>query len=390
MAKLGRKQLNTVEYFPHWVNTTGSTKRMLRSKFGAAGVAAWWEMLEVLAASPGHYYEASEEIKWQDLILSRLFLDEQTAEEFFAFLTKIKKIDFDLWVNHRCIWCQSLVDNLERVYAKRKNSVPEKPSFIKQLPPASDENHISGTENTISGAENTPQPNFGNISGSVNALVKEKKRKEKSLKGNFISAPEIVTTENGHYGAGNPGNDDDDFSLSLLTQNGISKKVAVSLVRKFSAERIAEQTEFTIERVKRGELEAEAVPAYLVRGIMENYRAPKGFTSSMQQRKKAEAAEAAERSRKAAETAKLEAEQKAEAQEGERAAELAAYYDALPEYEQEEIHQLVIDTMKAENSLIYGRYLQELEKGNNWDQVKLVRLVYLDIMNKILEASWQR
>ena len=241
-----------------------------------------------------------------------------------------------------------------------------------------------------------PKSYEGNNEGTAKVTRREQQgnTKDKNVKNekneSHYNAEKFPWEQNGHYGAGDPGNDDDDFSLSLLTQNGISKKVAVSLVRKFSAERIAEQTEFTLERVNRGELEAEAVPAYLVRGIMEDYRAPKGFTSSMQQRKKAEAAEAAERSRKAAEAAKMEAEQKAEAQEGERAAELAAYYDALPEYEQEEIHQLVIDTIKAENSLIYGRYLQELEKGNNWDQVKVVRLVYLDIRNKILEASWQK
>ena len=34
----GRKQRNTVDYFSHYVNSSGRTKRILRQRFGGDGV----------------------------------------------------------------------------------------------------------------------------------------------------------------------------------------------------------------------------------------------------------------------------------------------------------------------------------------------------------------
>ena len=128
----GRKQKNTVDYFPHFVSTSGRTKRILRQKFGGDGVAAWWELLEILGRTDNHYYDASDELDWQDLF-SQLYLDENTAKTFLNLLAKIDKIDRDLWEKKSIVWCNDLVANLSQVYAKRGRKLPLPPISVTEM-----------------------------------------------------------------------------------------------------------------------------------------------------------------------------------------------------------------------------------------------------------------
>lgn len=124
---MARPSQNTVDYFPHYAKT-GKTKTVLKQRFGHAGIACWWELLELLAKSENHFYNASTDLNWHYL-LSVFDISEETATAFFNLLAVLGNIDKDLWNTHKIIWCQNFCDNISYVYAKRKKETPTKPVF---------------------------------------------------------------------------------------------------------------------------------------------------------------------------------------------------------------------------------------------------------------------
>lgn len=154
-----RAKRDIVPYFPHYAKPGGGkTKRLLFKEFGHAGKSCWFELLEVLADSDGHFLDLREDINWLDLV-ETLQVEESTAESLLNYLVRLGKLDADLW-NHRIVWCQNLVNRLEYAYAKRKRSIPEKPFFgrngeliVPDSTPWTPKTDISGTETDVSGTE---------------------------------------------------------------------------------------------------------------------------------------------------------------------------------------------------------------------------------------------
>ena len=147
---MGRKQSDTVEYFPHFVNQ-GKTLFILKSKYGNDGYAAWFQLLEVLCRSEDHYYDCNKEDSWQYLV-AQLSIKEITATEILNLLAKLGNIDAGMW-EKKVIWCGNLVTNLSVVYRKRGRAVPEKPILNITLQKILDIKHETVTEKPISVAE---------------------------------------------------------------------------------------------------------------------------------------------------------------------------------------------------------------------------------------------
>jgi hypothetical protein len=124
---MGRKQSNTVEYFPHFAKW-GKTLPILKAKWGNDGYAVWFQTLELLCAEDGHYYDCRQVDNWQ-FLLARVGVSEEVARDVFDLLAKLGNIDKTLW-GHGIIWCQNLVDNLAPVYQNRRRNAPAKPNFI--------------------------------------------------------------------------------------------------------------------------------------------------------------------------------------------------------------------------------------------------------------------
>ncbi len=122
---MARPQKNTVEYFPH-IAKPGKTLFILEGKYGNDGYAFWFKLLELLADSDNHFYDASTETGWHYLV-ARGKVSDVSATEMLDLLSNLGNIDADLWKNHKIIWCQALVDNLSEVYRKRKRDLPAKP-----------------------------------------------------------------------------------------------------------------------------------------------------------------------------------------------------------------------------------------------------------------------
>ena len=123
---MGRKQINTVDYFPHFAKW-GKTIPILKGKWGNDGYAAWFQLLELLCAEDGHYYDCRQSDKWH-FLLARIGVSEQVARQIFDLLAELGKIDRSLW-EHGVIWCQHLVQNLAPVYQNRRRDPPIKPDL---------------------------------------------------------------------------------------------------------------------------------------------------------------------------------------------------------------------------------------------------------------------
>jgi hypothetical protein len=159
---MSRTTSNTVEYFPHFCKTGGKTIFILKSRFGNDGYAFWFQLLEVLCQSEGHYYDCRSPELWQYLVS---FCDskEITATEILNLLATLGNIDAELW-QARVIWCQALVNNLKEVYRKRGRDIPQKPTLAEihlhnisllynKTFSVVDNNDISGDKKGITGAD---------------------------------------------------------------------------------------------------------------------------------------------------------------------------------------------------------------------------------------------
>jgi len=124
---MARPVKNTVAYFPHDVHCMeGDTLTILQGKWGNDGYAFWFRLLERLCSSENHVIDCRNPVKWQ-LLLAKTQLSNGTGEEIMTTLAELDAIDSELWLKHRIIWCQNLVNNIADVYQNRRRPVPEKP-----------------------------------------------------------------------------------------------------------------------------------------------------------------------------------------------------------------------------------------------------------------------
>lgn len=124
---MGRMRKQTADYFPHFAYK-GRTLTVLESKWGCAGYTFWYKLLELLCSSDGHYYDCSKPTNLSYLAITAMS-DEETAIEILDCLSEMGKIDSQLWQERKIIWCQTLVDRLSSLYAKRTTTAPVKPTI---------------------------------------------------------------------------------------------------------------------------------------------------------------------------------------------------------------------------------------------------------------------
>lgn len=151
---MGRPLKQTADWFPHYVGGSRKTLFVLENRWGNDGYAFWFKLLELLCKSDGHFYDCSKRADMEYLAAVTRLTEEQVAE-IIGVLVDREKLDRELWENGRIIWCQTLVDNLQSLYAKRTVSIPHKPVIGEFSPRKSDENGKNG-ENT--GEQATEEP----------------------------------------------------------------------------------------------------------------------------------------------------------------------------------------------------------------------------------------
>lgn len=122
---MGRSNRQTADYFPHYVGES-RTKFILETRWGNDGYAFWFKLLELLCTADGQYYDCWPVVNWEYLLaLTRV--EPETAEDIISTLAGMGKIDEELWTTCRVIWVGSLMDSLQKLYAKR-TAAPDRPS----------------------------------------------------------------------------------------------------------------------------------------------------------------------------------------------------------------------------------------------------------------------
>lgn len=124
---MARPQKYTIDYFPHLCKQ-GKTMYIIESRYGNDGYAFWFKLLEILATTRGHYYEANDPIQLE-FLGAKTRLSVEKTQLLLDLLAGLDAIDKDLWVNHKLIWCQNLVNNVSDVYENRKGLLPDKPYY---------------------------------------------------------------------------------------------------------------------------------------------------------------------------------------------------------------------------------------------------------------------
>lgn len=142
---MARPRKDNVDFFPHFVHH-GKTMAILENRFGNDGYAAWFKILECLAAESGHFLDLRDPVA-MEFLASKCRLSGVSVTEILDTVCFCGGIDRDLW-EHHIVWSDALVQNLQSVYAKRQVSAPEKPR-IPELPDRKlPETGVSVTEST--------------------------------------------------------------------------------------------------------------------------------------------------------------------------------------------------------------------------------------------------
>jgi hypothetical protein len=123
---MARPRKETIDYFPHTCKH-GKTMFILEERFGNNGYSFWFKLLEILGSSNGHYFDCNDLANWQ-FLLSKTRTTTESASEMLDLLCTLCAIDGEMW-QHRIIWVQNFVDNIEDAYSKRVDKLPKRPVF---------------------------------------------------------------------------------------------------------------------------------------------------------------------------------------------------------------------------------------------------------------------
>jgi len=183
-----RPQKQTVDYFPHYANASEKkTLYILETKFGTAAYAFWFKLLEILASSPGHYFNFNNPAEWE-FLLAKTRVSDSIGRQILDELALLDAIDADLY-QEKYLWSQNLVDGLAEVYRRRQLDLPQRPSLNSHKPPHSGVNDdINPTTSEVSTDRNTQRE-------EVEELERGSRGKETKSPSSFIAYKEkLITT----------------------------------------------------------------------------------------------------------------------------------------------------------------------------------------------------
>ena len=127
--KKGRPRRYDADYFPHYCNHNRILE-IIMDKQGNKGYGFYSRLQELLGKTPGHGYDANNELKYEYL-LTQTGVDSDTADEIIALLCDFDELDAELWREYKIIWWDKFVETLKELYSRRKNNLPTKEDFTK-------------------------------------------------------------------------------------------------------------------------------------------------------------------------------------------------------------------------------------------------------------------
>lgn len=114
----GRKDKNTVDYFPHYC-VGGKTQFIIESKFGNNGYAVLFKTFEVLGVSENHYFDART-LESQEYLSAKMKIGFEELLNIYNTLTTLGTFHKELWEN-KIIYSVNFLKNIADVYKRRTN-----------------------------------------------------------------------------------------------------------------------------------------------------------------------------------------------------------------------------------------------------------------------------
>jgi hypothetical protein len=142
---MARPNKNTVDYFPHDC-THKKTIYILKNRYGNEGYAFWFQLLELLGKSEGHFINCNDTTTWLFLTAETGINDDKKTLDILNLLAEMHAIDKKLW-KHKIIWSQNFVERLADVYHRRKIKIPQKPIIDSKNRVNVDKNPINDSSN---------------------------------------------------------------------------------------------------------------------------------------------------------------------------------------------------------------------------------------------------
>lgn len=126
----GRKDKNTVDYFPHYC-TSGKTMYILENKYGNDGYATWFKILEMLGSSENHYIDCRNISDWE-FLQAKARVTSEVLSDILNTLVNLDAINKELWDN-KVIWSENFVENVSDAYLRRNNKCMNFDDLCKHL-----------------------------------------------------------------------------------------------------------------------------------------------------------------------------------------------------------------------------------------------------------------
>jgi hypothetical protein len=126
----GRKDKNTVDYFPHYCNS-GKTMFILENKYGNDGYATWFKILEMLGSSENHYIDCRNISDWE-FIQAKVRVSSEVLSDILYTLANLDAINKELWDN-KVIWSSNFIENISDAYLRRNNKCMQFDDLCKHL-----------------------------------------------------------------------------------------------------------------------------------------------------------------------------------------------------------------------------------------------------------------
>lgn len=176
---MARPQKNTVEYFP-FICKEGKGMYYIEQKHGNDGYAVWIKLLTALATTSDHFLDLSEPVELM-FLSSKCRVPEEKLIEIISDLVKLKEFDKNIWVDHRVIWSDKFMENIEDAYRKRRNKPMTRGQLYSKYYTKSNNNGVYGAETKVSGAESPHTKLYNTIEDDTildNSKLEEIREKE--------------------------------------------------------------------------------------------------------------------------------------------------------------------------------------------------------------------
>jgi len=126
---MARPKSNNVDYFPCYCKD-GKTLYILESRWGNHGYAFFYKLWKRLGDADFHYIDLRPIDNWE-YFRARMGVSDTETHDILDKLSEMGVIDPELW-GQKIIWSESFLESVKDVWIKRKQLIPQKPTFLTQ------------------------------------------------------------------------------------------------------------------------------------------------------------------------------------------------------------------------------------------------------------------